>query len=212
MKISKFGHSCVLIEEGKARILLDPGAFSSGFEGLEQLDAILITHSHPDHFVPENLKQLLAHNPQAQVIADETSAAELAKAGRTPVRAAHDGDAFEVAGVSVRVRGTEHAQIHPKLPTIPNVGYFVADRFFYPGDNFTQPGEPVEILGLPLGAPWSKVSEVIDYTLAVRPQIAIPMHDAVLAMPDMHINLVNGFAKPENIELRVVANGSSTEV
>ncbi|HEV3505907.1 MAG TPA: MBL fold metallo-hydrolase, partial [Actinomycetes bacterium] len=32
MRLTKLGHSCLLVEEGGARLLLDPGNLSSGFE------------------------------------------------------------------------------------------------------------------------------------------------------------------------------------
>lgn len=212
MKITKYGHACLFVEEAGARILIDPGAFSEGFEQLEQLDAILITHQHGDHLVPDNLVALLERSPQAHVVTDEGSAKILADDGRIAARAVKDGDTFDVAGVTVLVAGVNHAVIHPEISGIPNVGYHIGGRFFYPGDNFTQPAHPVEVLALPLGAPWLKVSEVIDYLMMVKPKVAIPVHDAVLAMPDMHIGLAQRFAKPAGIVIEVVANKSSTEV
>ena len=59
---------------------------------------------------------------------------------------------------------------------------------------------------------WLKVSEVIDYVMAVKPEVAIPVHDAVLAMPGMHIGIVQKFAPAEETEIRVLENGSTTEV
>jgi hypothetical protein len=57
-----------------------------------------------------------------------------------------------------------------------------------------------------------KVSEVIDYVMAVKPRVAIPVHDVVLAMPGMHVNIVSGVTKESGVEVRVVENGSYTEV
>lgn len=37
MKITKFGHACLLIEEADARILIGPGTYSSGSEDLWSL-------------------------------------------------------------------------------------------------------------------------------------------------------------------------------
>ena len=51
MKITKFGHSCLLVEEGGARILLDPGKYSILQNNVENVDAIVITHEHQDHCV-----------------------------------------------------------------------------------------------------------------------------------------------------------------
>ena len=44
MRLTHFGHSCLLVELLGSRILFDPGNFSSGFESLTGLDAILVTH------------------------------------------------------------------------------------------------------------------------------------------------------------------------
>lgn len=211
MRISKFGHACLLVEDGEARILLDPGAYSSGFEGLTGLNAVLITHQHPDHMVLENLQALTKTNPGLKVFCDEGSFQKLDGQG-LDVHAVHAGEEFEVGGVNVKVIGTDHAVIHPTMPGIPNVGYLFAKKFFVPGDNFTLPGEPVDVLGLPLGAPWLKLSETIDYVLAVHPEVAIPIHDAVLAMPEMNQSIVERFTEPAGVELRVVPNGQSTEV
>lgn len=72
MQITRFGQSALLIKETSrgARLLIDPGTFSSdaAFQ-LTGLDAILITHEHPDHCDPARIGALLAANPQAPVYA-----------------------------------------------------------------------------------------------------------------------------------------------
>ena len=40
MKITKYGHSCLRVVDGSANILIDPGTFSTGFEGLTDLTAV----------------------------------------------------------------------------------------------------------------------------------------------------------------------------
>ena len=52
---------------------------------------------------------------------------------------------------------------------------------FYPGDAFTVPGQPVEVLAVPAGAPWLKLAEAVDYLRRVAPRVAFPVHEKVLS-------------------------------
>jgi L-ascorbate metabolism protein UlaG (beta-lactamase superfamily) len=140
MRLTKYGHSCLLVEEGPARLLLDPGTLSGGFEELEGLTAVLVTHQHADHLDLQRLRTLLDRNPGARVLCDEDSAEQLAAAGAA--------EELDVGGVAVRVSGRDHAVIHPDIPVVPNVGYLVGGRLFHPGDAFTPPGRPVEVLAV----------------------------------------------------------------
>jgi L-ascorbate metabolism protein UlaG (beta-lactamase superfamily) len=101
----------------------------------------------------------------------------------------HAGDQLDL-GVPIGVYGREHAVTHPDLPSIPNVGYLVADRFFYAGDAFTVPGVPVGVLAVPVAAPWMKLSEAVDWLRAVRPRVAIPVHDHGNAFAEMACHLL----------------------
>src|SRR3989338_4899247 len=63
MRITKFGHSCLFIEEGEARILIDPGSYvfkdvALKPEDLPQCNVLLLTHEHPDHTDPAALKTI----------------------------------------------------------------------------------------------------------------------------------------------------------
>jgi L-ascorbate metabolism protein UlaG (beta-lactamase superfamily) len=211
MRISKYGHACLLIEEDGSKILMDPGAFSKGFEELTGVNAILITHQHPDHMVPDNIEKVTSKNPQVRVYSDEGSGEVLNQAGMK-VQVVHEGDEFDINGLSVRVFGRDHAIIHPDIPGIFNVGYMIAKRFFYPGDAFTIPGQPVEVLAAPVGAPWLKIEEAIDYVRAVKPKIVIPVHDGVLSAAGMQIQ--SGALKNLGGEdqLSVIEDGESLEV
>ena len=180
MKITHYGHSCLLVEDADARLLIDPGSFSTGFENLEGLTAILVTHQHADHLDRAKLPALLARNPEAVLHTDPDTAAQLGNA-----RAVHAGDTLDL-GTEVKVFGHDHAVIHPDIPKVTNTGFLVSGRFFHPGDSFTVPEADVEILGLPTAAPWQKLSEAVDYLRAVAPTVAIPIHEKVVAFPQMY--------------------------
>ena len=180
MHITRYGHSCLLVEDGDARLLLDPGVFSQGFEDLRGLTAVLVTHQHADHLDADRLRALLEANPEARLYCDEGSAGQL----DVPHEVVRGGARLEL-GTRVDVLGAQHAVIHPDLPRIPNVGYLVGERFFTPGDALTVPEAEVEVLGLPTAAPWLKLSEAVDLLRAVAPRLAFPVHDAVLAQPQI---------------------------
>ncbi|MBB5787750.1 MBL fold metallo-hydrolase [Jiangella mangrovi] len=208
MRLTKYEHSCVLVEDGDARILIDPGSFSRGFETLTGLTAVLVTHQHPDHVDVERLRQVLERNPEAVLHADGGTATVLAESG-IAATGVQPGERLHV-GTTVDVFGGQHAVIHPDVPVIPNVAYLISGRFLHPGDSYTIPDVDVEILGMPTNAPWSKASEVIDYVRALTPDVAIPIHDALLAIPDLYFALYDRLT-PDETELRVLAPGDTFE-
>jgi L-ascorbate metabolism protein UlaG (beta-lactamase superfamily) len=182
VQITHFGHSCVLLDTGAARLLIDPGTFSAGFESVTGLDAVLVTHQHFDHLDADRLAPLLAANPDARLIVDADTAGQLAGVDH---EVAAPGASVQVAGATVDVLGGAHAIIHPDIPGIANNAYLVDGTHLHPGDSFTPAPGPVEVLFLPSGAPWLKLSEAVDYLRAVAPRTAVPIHEAVLAMPQM---------------------------
>ncbi|PSL08208.1 L-ascorbate metabolism protein UlaG (beta-lactamase superfamily) [Haloactinopolyspora alba] len=209
MRLTKYEHSCVLVEDGPARVLIDPGSFSQGFDQLTGLTAVLITHQHPDHLDVDRLRPLLERNDGAELYTDAGTAAILAEAG-VAATAVRPGDTVE-RGTRITAHGGHHAVIHPDVPVVPNVGFHIGGRFFHPGDSFTIPDLDVDVLGLPTGAPWLKASEAVDYVRAVTPHVAVPIHEAVLANPTMHYNLFDRLA-PEETRVTVLSPGESIEL
>jgi L-ascorbate metabolism protein UlaG (beta-lactamase superfamily) len=178
MELTKFGHACVVLSEGDRRLVIDPGALSDA-AALEGAGAVLVTHEHFDHFAPDVLRRAMDADPALEVWTNGSVAGQLDGVG-SRVHVVGDGDAVTVAGFDVTVHGELHAVIHPDLPRIPNVGFLVDGVVFHPGDALTVPDEPVATLLLPVHAPWSKVSEVIDYVRAVDADQAYAVHDGLL--------------------------------
>lgn len=178
MRITKFGHNCLLIEEGKLRVLTDPGSWNET-PSAENLDCILITHEHGDHFDIPQLKEVLHKNPDARVISHE-SVGKILKEASIAHELIESGEEIEIQGVSIKSFGTKHACFYGDVPKIQNTGYLIANRLFVTGDALHDiPDEQVEILALPCGGPWMRMSEAIDYAKRLNPKFAIPVHDAM---------------------------------
>ena len=179
MELTKHRHSCVRIDDGDRTLVLDPGGFSDLDAALDGADAVLITHEHRDHIDVDRVRAAATSDPRLRVWAPQSVAGQLADLGEQVV-AVGPGESFEAAGFPVRTFGGQHALIHPLIPVVANVAYLIGDGVFHPGDSFTVPPAEVRTLLLPAVAPWSKVAEVIDYTIAVRAPRAYPIHDAIV--------------------------------
>lgn len=180
MKLTKKGHACIRLEKDGRRLVVDPGGFSEP-DAAVGADAVLVTHEHPDHFDEQRLRAALESNPEVAVWTLRSVADRLAGVFPGRVHTVGHGDTFSAAGFDVEVHGELHAVIHPDIPRITNVGYFVDGAVFHPGDALTVPERPVETLMLPVHAPWNKIGEVIDYVREVAPRRAIDVHDGLLS-------------------------------
>lgn len=179
MTITKLSHCCLLIEVKGLRILTDPGIYSDAQNALENIDLVLITHEHSDHLHIESLKIVLKNNPNAAVYTTQV-VSDLLKAENIKATVFKNGDSQTFSNVLIEAYGELHAQIHSTIPQSTNIGFFIDNKLFYPGDAFTIPGKQVDVLALPVAGPWVKISDAVDYALQVNPKIAFPVHDAVL--------------------------------
>ena len=178
MELIKHGHACVVLCEGNRRLVIDPGVFT-GAEALAGASAVLITHEHPDHFAPERLRPALEADPALEVWTNASVAARLEGLG-SRVHVVGHGDDVPIADFRVQVHGELHAEIHPEIPRVQNVGFLVDGTVFHPGDALTVPDEPVTTLLLPLHAPWSRTADLVDYMRAVHADQAYAVHDGLL--------------------------------
>ncbi|MGW5876684.1 MBL fold metallo-hydrolase [Nocardiopsis terrae] len=212
MRLTHYGHACVLVETDAAkRVLIDPGTYSHDFENLRDIDLILVTHAHPDHLDAERLRALVEHNPHTTIVHGPGATEALTG---LPGTVATPGDKLTIGGVEVTVTGGgEHACIHPDLPSSDNNGYLLDGTVLHPGDALDPLHAPVDVLLVPAGGPWMKIQEGIDYLRAVAPRVAIPVHQAGLAPAhqQMHHQLLTKLA-PAGTEVVVLEHGTAQTV
>jgi len=179
MRLTKFEHAALLLEDSGKKLFVDPGSFTTPLTDTANTVAVVITHEHADHWTPEQLKRVLDMNPDAKIFAPEGVARAAADFDVTVV---HAGDVVEAEPFTLQFFGGTHAVIHLSIPTVDNLGVLINDQLYYAGDSFTIPeGIEVDVLAAPAGAPWMKVAEVMDYVLAVKPKRSFPTHEMVLS-------------------------------
>lgn len=209
MKITKLGHCCLLIETKGKRILTDPGSYTvEEHSKIENIDYILFTHEHQDHYHIESLKVILEKNPQVLIYSNSSVSELLDKEGIKHAQINHN-DSVLLGEIAVVGIGEKHAQMHKSIPLSSNLGYFIDGRLWYPGDAFTNPERTVEILALPVSGPWMKLSEAIDYALLLKPKKVFPVHDGT-RFGSAHV-LPAKVLTPEGIEFIVMAEGDIKE-
>ncbi len=183
VKITRMGHAALLIEAAETRILIDPGVLSAdaAFD-LEDLDGIVATHQHPDHLDHDRIGRLLERNENATLLCDPETA-ELVESSDWTVHT-HDDETL-VGGLTVLGVGAQHAEIVPTLPRVANTGILVSadgePTLFHPGDSYELAPGGVDVLALPLSAPWTKVAETVEFAQRVSPGMLFPVHDAGLS-------------------------------
>jgi L-ascorbate metabolism protein UlaG (beta-lactamase superfamily) len=183
VKIIRMGHAALLIEAAGSRILIDPGVLSvdAAFD-LTDLDAIVVTHQHPDHLDRDRVVGLLERNESATLLCDPETA-EVVEGGDWMAHT-HDDETL-VGGLTVLGVGAQHAEIVPALPRIANTGVLVSavgePTLFHPGDSYEHAPGGVDVLAVPLSAPWTKVAETVEFVQRVSPRTLLPIHDSGLS-------------------------------
>ncbi len=182
MRITHLGHSAVLVEVADRRLLLDPGNFSSAWQSLTDLDAVLVTHQHPDHVDPVHLPALLAANPDAELWVEPNvlTAYDLPRA-----RGIAADQSITLGAVTVAAVGGLHAIIHRDIPQIGNVGLVISaagePTVFQPGDSLAVAPQGIDVLCLPAHGPWAAMKDHIDFGRAVGAPRGFLVHDGLLS-------------------------------
>src|SRR6478735_11784468 len=71
MRLTKFEHAGLLLEQDGQKLFVDPGSFTSPLTDTANAVAVVITHEHPDHWTPEQLNRVLDLSPEAKIYAPE---------------------------------------------------------------------------------------------------------------------------------------------
>jgi len=181
MKITKYLHSCLVFELDGYKLLVDPGNFTF-VEGLVKpddfadVDAMIITHIHPDHYYPENIKKILAIKPMPVYTVAEVSKAMEKEGIESTVWEAgpHQLGPFKLEAISI---------VHEPLldnPTPQMMGLVINDKILHPVDSMEDAllkYKEIELLIMVSMAPFANELRIAGFADKLQPKQILPVHD-----------------------------------
>lgn len=172
MRVTKFIHSCLLVETPGRAAIFDPGTMSEEALGkalddgsVTRLDDIFITHGHQDHLSLPLIKRLLGKFPDARITAPQEVVDQLAGEGIQASAAPPEGVTFFEA---------PHEGILSETPQ--NIGIHYLDLFSDPGDSHSFK-ETKAVLAMPVQAPWGSSMNAFNIAVKLKPKYVLPIHD-----------------------------------
>jgi len=175
MKIIWYGHACFWIETKGVKILIDPYPDVDD-DKIGDVDYILITHEHVDHY---GKVELLSRLRNAKVIGPKPVYVMAVGDGITNVEEVEEGQVLDLGeGVKVTVYYMEHPS--SQYP----VGYLIEGdkRVFHTGDTYSSHHlqklrGKVDVLLVPIsGRSTANEREAAQIIEDIRPRIVVPMH------------------------------------
>lgn len=203
------------------KVLIDPGTYVFGKEGLTpdsfaDIDVIIITHEHFDHFDWENIREIIKRD--MPTVLGTTAIKEIVQTGFPEIdfhllsqKVKHDFDSIKIEGFL-----SEHGPL-PNGNPAPEVSGVVIDdgdtRFYTPGDSLIlNKDTKAKIIAVPIcGTVTMNINQAKTQLINLKPELVIPMH---YDNPIFPVN-VNDFAKAMSdteIEVRILENGQTIEV
>ena len=190
------GHSTVLVELDGARVLTDPllrkrvvhllRAAPLELEGLDELDAVLVSHVHYDHLDLPSLRLL----PRDVTVVLPRGAGRLVrKQGFSSVEEVAVGDLVRIGQVTVRATYADHAASRVLGANVDALGFVIEGtrRVYFAGDTDIFPGMtelvPLDVALMPiwgwgpsLGSGHLDPKEAARALTLLEPDVAIPIH------------------------------------
>jgi L-ascorbate metabolism protein UlaG (beta-lactamase superfamily) len=217
MHIAKYLHSCLLVQDGDAKILIDPGMFSFAEGGvkpgdLRDITTVLITHNHGDHADPAALKTIIANNPGLKIYGNADTKNSLAKES-IPVELFETGEK-KISTMAIEAFPAEHQKLI--RPISQNTAYLLNKLLLVTGDSLDarlMAHRGVKVLASPIMGPWAGQVEIAEFITKIAPVVFIPLHEAYVKesfakrMTKMFAEHLAGF----NIELRPLKTGEWLE-
>jgi L-ascorbate metabolism protein UlaG (beta-lactamase superfamily) len=245
LRLTYLGHATVMIELDGVRILTDP-VLGRRLGPLRRLgptpdpaafgavDAVLISHGHPDHFHGASLRSL----PGEPLLVVPRGLGSDASRGGREVREVSTNDRVDVGPVRVTAVPARHGR-WPRQRGMRPLGFLIEGsmRVYFAGDTALYPGMaglaghvdvallPVGRWGPPRGPARLDPSTAVDAAALVGAGVAIPIHWGTLYVPGFasgrwgwgSLAAGDAFAteaadRTPDLDVRVLRPGESTDL
>ncbi len=173
-------NACFYMKLDGFTVFIDP--FNVGRNVHEKADLILITHAHPDHSSPADIKKVA--KPETEIVCSEGC---LSEADFKNFKVIKPGDSMDYKGIRIDTIPAynvkpERMKFHPKDNNW--VGYILdinGFKLFHAGDtDFIDEMKTLKNMGaslLPMGGTYTMdVNEAIEAANAIDAQHSVPMH------------------------------------
>lgn len=206
--IDRLGHASFIIRgEGKI-IYIDPYVLPDKVDYEDQADIILITHEHHDHCNPEAIRKV--RNSGSTTLIPQNCTLEF----RGDARRISEGDgltgdlAIKGIGIEVVPAYNINKEYHPQgfgVGYIIDIGglriYHAGDTDFIPQMNDIL----VDVALLPIGGTYTMdVPEAAEATLAIAPDVVIPMHYNYTDATPADAELFKKLVQDKNPDIEVI--------
>lgn len=177
MNITKYGHACLLVNDGQNKLMIDPGDFTDLPNDLSGIGVLIVSEEHYDHFDVANIKKVIEQNPQV-IIFSTTTVADKLKDEDIDCQAINGQQTVTEHGFTIKLTEGDHAIVYGQSPC-KVLTVQVNNFLYYPSDSFIPTTDKVKILALPTSGPWHKISEAIDMMKQISCEFVLASHNGL---------------------------------
>ena len=212
MKISKYEHACLILEDNGNKLVIDPGCFSKLPDELHGVNVVIVTEEHVDHYDLDNLRRILDQSPSA-VIYSTAKVVEALAAEKIDAKAITGKQTIQDSGFTISFYETDHAPIYQN-PPCKSLSIKINNSLYFTSDSYQVIDDEVEVLALPTSGPWFKVAEAVDLANAVKSKKLLATHNGLNSETGHNVthHFLQTHLADQTRELIFLQPGESTDI
>lgn len=210
MNITKYPQSCLKIEHDKRALLVDIGTLTTpkfGPKDFGELDAVLFTHSHPDHFDVSVLGDFIAAGVTIYGNSDIARAA-----GEHKVEVIEDGEELVIADFKIKAYHMEHCLMLDGSKGVPNTGFLINDGLLLPGDSTEDIDIAASVVALPIFGPDISYHDAFQMALTLGAKHVVPVHYDVASIDPGSFKMLASLGGALPFEYHPLEDGESVDL